>query len=127
MKRVSVMANDAHLVDAIASVLAVELGPDVLQLTYQLPCKAYGTLRDHRSILVVIDEGGSEVEFSQVPGSCSDSPMLVFKAVLRTMNIDVDKSYQMIGSDVDQLTRLVLDFRRIYLETMKEEVLTWAA
>jgi hypothetical protein len=52
--------------------------------------------------------------------------MLVIKAVLRTMNIDVDKCYQMIGSDVDQLTRLVRDFRRIYLETMNEEVLTWA-
>jgi hypothetical protein len=126
MKRVSVMANDSRLVDAISSVLALELGPDVLQLTYQLPGKAYETLRDHRSMLIVIDEGGSEIEFSQAPHSCSGNPMLVIKAVLRTMNIDIDKSYQMTDLDVDQLTRLVRDFRRTYLGKMNEQVLTWA-
>jgi hypothetical protein len=125
MKRVSVMANDSLLVDAIASILAIEFGPDVLQLTYQLPCKAYETLRDHRSMLIVIDEGESEIEYIQAPNPRLDSPMLVIKAVLRTMNIDIDKSYQMIESDVDHLTRLVRDFRRTCLGKMDEEVLTW--
>jgi hypothetical protein len=77
-------------------------------------------------MLIVIDDGGSEIEFAQATHSCSDSPMLFIKAVLRTMNIDIDKSYQMLDSDVDQLTRLVQDFHRIYLAKVNEEVLTWA-
>jgi hypothetical protein len=127
MKRISVMANDPLLVDAIASMLALEIGPDVLQLTYRLPGDAYQTLRNHRSMMIVIDEGDSEIVFSQAPHSYSDSPMLLIKAVLRTIDIDIDKSYQMIDPDVNQLTRLVRDFRGTYLGRIDEEVMTWAA
>lgn len=63
MKRISVMANEALLVHAIASILEEEIGPDVLQLTYYLPRNAYQTLRDHRLMGIAIDQGGSDFQF----------------------------------------------------------------
>jgi hypothetical protein len=127
MKRVSVMANDSILVDAIASILATEIGPDVLQLTYHLPDIACEALRDHRSMLIMIDEGESEVELLAPPDVVTNNPLLVIKADLKTMNIEVHESYLLKTPSAEHLTRLVRDFHRIYLGRMNEEVITWAA
>jgi hypothetical protein len=126
MKRISVMANDSLLVDAIAAILAEEVGPDVLQLTYQLPCNAYGALRDHRSMVIVIDEGESEFELSKVPDTFTNNPLLFIKAHLKTMNINVHKSYQLLNPRAEQITQLVRDFRTSYLGRIDQEVMTWA-
>jgi hypothetical protein len=126
MKRVSVMANDSQLVDAIASILEAEVGPDVLQLIYRLPWNAYEAFRDHRSMAIVIDEGGSGFELPKAPDSFANSPLLVIKAELKTLNINIHKSYQMTNPSADQIARLVRDFRRTYLGKVGEEVLTWA-
>jgi hypothetical protein len=128
MKRVSVMANDSILVDAIASILAAEISPDVLQLTYHLPGNAWEALRDHRSMLIMIDEGESELELLAPPDSFTNNPLLVIKADLKTMNIDVHKSYPLLQNPgPDQVTRLVRDFHNAYLGRMGEEVMAWAA
>ena len=127
MKRVSVMANDSILVDAIASILAAEIGPDVLQLTYHLPGNACEVLRDHRSMLIMIDEGESELELLALTDSFTNNPWLVIKADLKTMNIDVHKSYLLKTPGAEHVTRLVRDFHKTYLGRMGEEVMTWAA
>ena len=128
MKRVSVMANDSVLVDAIASILAAEIGPDVLQLTYRLPGNACETLRDHRSMLIMIDEGESDLELLEPPDSFTNNPLLVIKADLKTINIDVHKSYPLMKNPgPEQVTRLVRDFHKAYLGRIAEEVMTWAA
>ena len=126
MKRISVIANDPMLVDAIATVLEAELGPDVLQLTYHLPRNAYQSLRDHRSMLIVIDEGGSDFEFPKASDSFANSPLLVIQADLKTMNIDIQKSYQMLNPSADEITWLVRDFRMSYLGNIDGVISTWA-
>lgn len=126
MKRVSVMANDSLLVDAIASILEAEISPDVLQLTYRLPDNAYETFRDHRSMMIVIDEGVSEFELPKAPDSCANSPLLVIQAALKTMNIDIHKSYQMLNPCAEQVTRIVRDFRMTYLGNVEGVITTWA-
>jgi hypothetical protein len=128
MKRVSVTANDSVLVDAIASILAAEMGPDVLQLTYHLTGSLCEALRDHRSMLIMIDEGESELELLALPDSFTNHPLLVIKADLKTMNIDVHKSYPLMKDpSPEQVTRLVRDFHKAYLGRMGDEVTTWAA
>lgn len=116
MIRVLVMANNSLLVDAIASILAVEIGPDVLQLRYRLPRNIYETLRDPRSVLVVVDEGESESDSIKVPESFrNESPLLMIKASLKTMNIELFKGYQLPGPGIEQVIELVRDFIRTYL------------
>lgn len=127
MKRISVMANDSSLVDAIASMLALEISPDVLQLTYHLPGYAYENLHNHRSMVIVIDEGGSEFDLPKAVASFATSPLLVIKADLKTSNIKIHKSYPLTNPCAEQVTRLVRDFRMTYLGRIAEEVMTWAA
>ena len=57
MIRASVMANDSWVVDTIASLLAQEISLDVLQLTYSLPCNMNEYIRDHDTVLIIIDDG----------------------------------------------------------------------
>jgi len=127
MIRVMVMANDSLLVDVIASILAVQIGPDVLQLTYRLPPNIYDAIRDPRSIVIVIDEGGSENEPIKVPDSFRvDSPLLLIKASLKTMNMDIYEGYQLTRPGMEQVIELVRDFSRTYLRKKNEEAVTWA-
>ena len=127
MIRVMVMANDSLLVDVIASILAVQIGPDVLQLAYRLPPNIYDAIRDPRSIVIVIDEGGSENEPIKVPDSFRvDSPLLLIKASLKTMNMDIYEGYQLTRPGMEQVIELVRDFSRTYLRKKNEEAVTWA-
>jgi hypothetical protein len=127
MKRVSVMANDAVLVDAIASILAVEISPDVLQLTYRLPGSVYESIPDRRSMVIVIDEGESEIKFLKGFDSVAALPLLVIKADLKTMNIDIHESYQLMSPAAELVTHLVRQFRRRHLGSMDEKVVSWAS
>ena len=125
MKRV--MANDSFLVDEIASILAAEIDPDVLQLTYHLPGNIYETLHDHRSMLIVIDEGGSEHELIKMPALCgTDGPLLLMKASLNASDLQISQAFQRIAPRMEEVTKLVRDFSRIYLRRKSEERSTWA-
>ena len=120
------MANDSRLVNAAASILAMEIHPHVLQLTYRLPVRVSETLCDHRSIAIVIDDGWSKNERIKILDSFPDGPVLVIKACLKTMNIDIHKCYQMMNPCAEQITHLVRNFQRTYLRRIDEEVVTWA-
>lgn len=120
MIRVLVMANNSLLVDAIASILAVEISPDVLQLIYRPPRTMYEVIRDPRSMLIVIDEGASENGSIKVPDSFQDDRrLLLIKASLKTMNIDIYESYQLTRPGMEQVMELVRDFISTYFNKSK--------
>jgi hypothetical protein len=126
MIRVMVMAKDTILVQAIASILAAEIGPNVLHLTYLEPRTTYEVIRDHRSMVIVIDEGASENDSSEMPDSFREAgPLLVIKASLKTRNILIDQSYQLVGIGSEQVTNLVKDFCGTHLRK-NGEVAAWA-
>lgn len=123
MIRVVVIANNSLLVDVIASILAVEIGPDVLQLLYRLPRSIYEVLRDPRSVLILVDEGAPENSSIEVPDSFrDDGPVLVIKASLKTMNIDIHKSYPLTRPGMEQVIELVRDFIRTHFKKKAEDV-----
>jgi hypothetical protein len=123
MIRVLVIANDSLLVDAIASILAVEIGPDVLQLIYRLPGSIFEVVRNHRSVLILVDEGATENSSIKVPDSIRDEgPALVIKASLKTMDIDIHKSYPLTRPGMEQAIELVRDFIRTYFKKKAEDV-----
>jgi len=113
MIRVTVMGNDLPLVDVIASILVMEMEtpPDVLQLTYHLPLNIDGLIIDPRSLVIVIDEGESENQAINVPGSFrQNNPLLLIKALLKTRNIDVHECYQLTKPGMEQSIELVMNF-----------------
>lgn len=117
MKRVFIMANDALLVDVVASVLTVEIGPDVLQLAYRLPRNIYSSVRDARSVLIIVDEGESDNDSIEVPQSFRhEGPLLMIKASLKTMNLDIFKGYRLARPGIEEVMELVEDFIRTYLK-----------
>jgi|SRR5688572_3071068 len=126
MIRVMVMANDSRLVKAAASILAEEIHPHVLQLSYHLSSHGYETLCDPRSMAIVIDDGWSKNELIKIADSFRDGPVLVIKACLKSVNIDLYKRYQLVNLGAEQVTQLVRDFRKTYLGRFDEEVVTWA-
>ena len=120
MIRIMVMANDSLLVDVIGSILAVEIGPDVLQLTYRLPRHIQKMIRHPRSMVIMIDEGGLENEQFKMPDSFRpDRPVLLIKASLKTMNIDIYKSYELTRLGSEPFIELVREFIRTYLKKRK--------
>jgi|SRR5688500_11110541 len=127
MKRVMVMAKDSFLVQAIASILAAEIGPNVLRLTYLEPSTIYEDIRDHRSILINVDEGESRNETVTVLDLIRDDrPLLVIMISLKSRNIHTFKSYHFANLGIEHVVNLVRDFSRIYLRNKNEEVVTWA-
>jgi len=121
------MANDSFIVDSIASILASEISLDVLQLTYYLPRNDHESIRDHRTVVIMIDDGESDTRSLQVPDSCrDDGPLLLVKASLKAINLHVYQGYQLNGSPMEQVAKLVRDFSRTYLRNIDEKVLTWA-
>jgi len=127
MKRVMVMAKDSFLVQAIASILAAEIGPDVLQLTYLEPSTIYEDIRDHRSVLINVDEERFRNETVTVLDLIrDDSPLLVIMIALKSRNIHIFESYQLANPEMENVINLVRDFSRTYLRKKKEELVTWA-
>jgi hypothetical protein len=123
MIRVLVMANDSLLVDAVGSILVVEIGPDVLQLAYQLPRHIYNTVRDPLSVLIVIDEGESQSDSIKLPESFrEEGPLLMIKASLKAMNINIFKGYQLTKPLMEQVMELVRDFINTDLKKQEEDM-----
>jgi hypothetical protein len=126
MIRVSVMANDSILVDKIAAILAREIRLDVLQLTYRQPRNIYEAIRDHRSVVILIDEGDSDIESISVSDPKRvDCPLLVIKISLKSRNIHIFESYRLGRPGIEQVVRLVRDFCRTLLRKREKNV-TWA-
>ena len=127
MKRVMVMAKDSFLVQAIASILAAEIGPNVLRLTYLEPSTIYEDIRDHRSVLINVDEERFRNETVTVLDLIQDdSPLLVIMIALKSRNIHIFESYQLANPEMENVINLVRDFSRTYLRKKNEELVTWA-
>jgi len=123
MIRVSVTAIDLFLVDSIASTLTQEIAVDVLQLTYWLSRNSYESIRDHRSVLIVIDDGESDAGSLQAPDTCREAgPLLLIRASLKAINLHIDQGYQLTSPPMEQATKLVRDFSRTYLRKINQEV-----
>jgi hypothetical protein len=127
MIRVSVMANDSLVVDAIASIFTEEIRLDVLQLTYGLSHKANEYIRDHRSVMITIDDGESEADSLEAPYSFqTEGPLLLMKTSLRAINLHIDRGYELTDPPMEQVTQIVKDFSRTYLRGIHQEVATCA-
>jgi hypothetical protein len=127
MIRVAVMAKDSLLVRAIASILAAEIGPNVLRLTYLEPSTSYEVIRDHRSVLINVDEGEFRNETVAVPDPIrDDGPLLVIMISLKSRNIHIFESYPLANPEMEHVVDLVRDFSGTYLRNKNEEVVTWA-
>lgn len=127
MIRVSVMAKDSFLVQAIASILAAEIGPNVLRLTYLEPSTIYEVIRDHRSVLINVDDGEVRNETITVLDLIrDDSPLLVLMISLRSRNIHIFESYPLANPEMEHVVNLVRDFSGTYLRNKNEEAVTWA-
>lgn len=125
MIRVLVMAKDSFLVQAIASILAEEIGPHVLRLTYLEPRTTYEVIRDPRSVLIDVDEGQSRNETVTVPDRIrEDSPLLMIMISLKSRNLHIFESYQLANPGMEYVVNLVSDFSRTYLRKKFEEVMT---
>lgn len=125
MIRVLVMAKDSFLVQAIASILAEEIGPHVLRLTYLEPRTTYEVIRDPRSVLIDVDEGQSRNETVTVPDRIrEDSPLLMIMISLKSRNLHIFESYQLANPGMEYVVNLVRDFSRTYLRKKFEEVMT---
>lgn len=125
MIRVLVMAKDSFLVQAIASILAEEIGPHVLRLTYLEPRTTYEVIRDPRSVLIDVDEGQFRNETVTVPDRIrEDSPLLMIMISLKSRNLHIFESYQLANPGMEYVVNLVSDFSRTYLRKKFEEVMT---
>jgi hypothetical protein len=121
MIRVSVMANDSVLVDVIAAILAREIRLDLLQLSYCLPRSIYRIIHDHRSVVILIDEGdyNSESMLENDP-FFFDNPLLVIKTCLKSRNIYIFETYQLGKPGMDQMVERLRDLDWTWLQKREE-------
>jgi hypothetical protein len=119
MIRAMVTANNSYLVDSVASVLAAELGLDVLQLTYRQPQHVYEAIRDHRSVVIDVDEGQVVDELTVMPAVPAvvriADPLLLIRIALPSQGIRIFRSYPLTKPQADVVVKLVKDFCRVYL------------
>jgi hypothetical protein len=125
MIRVSVMANDVLLVDEIAAILAKEISLDVLQLIYHPPQSIYKIIRDHRSVVILIDEGDSDSE--SMLGNDPfffDNPLLVVKICLRSRDIYIFETYQLGKPGLNQMVERLRDLSKTWFQNI-EATIPW--
>jgi hypothetical protein len=126
MIRALVVANDSLVVDAVALLLAQEMNLDVLQLTYELSHDMKGCIRNHHSVVIMIDDGESDTALLPSARSAGDDgPVLLVRASLKAIHLDVCQSYQLGNPRIEQVIGLVRDFSRSHLKEIPEEVATW--
>jgi hypothetical protein len=106
-----VTANNSVLADAVASILAEKLCPDVLQQVYRQPNQVYSSVRNPHSIVVDVDEGQTVHELMIMSANFRiDDPLLLIKISLKIYNIRIFKSCSLIGRQTQQVVQLVRDF-----------------
>jgi hypothetical protein len=110
MIRVSVMAKDSFVVQAIASILAEAIAPHMLQLTYLEPRMTYEAIRHPRSVFIDVQEGEFRNETVSVPELIgADNPLLVIIISLKSRNIHLFQSYQLTSPAMEYVVDLVKD------------------
>jgi hypothetical protein len=111
MIRAMVLAINPFIVDSVANILAGELCLDVLQLTYRQPQHVYEAIRDHRSVVVDVDEGQAVDELVVMPavpaGVRIGDPLLLIRIALPSQGVRVFRSYPLANPQADVVVKLV--------------------
>lgn len=116
MIRVLVLANDSLLADALASMLAAEINLDVIRLTHRELGKV-----DHHSVVIVVDDGQPGNESIKVADLFRDrSTLLVIMISLKSRNIYVYESYQLVNPELEQVIHIVREFSQMNLKKKSE-------
>jgi hypothetical protein len=110
------MANESVLGDYIAATLSQEIDLDVVRLTQRdLPNGG------RYSVVIMVDEGDNDESFRLHEINREDMSLLVIKVSLKSKNIYVFESYQLINPHVEQLVHLVREFSRKNLKAGEDE------
>jgi len=126
MIRASVMANNTILVDEIATILAREIRLDVLQLTYCQPRSIRKIIRNHRSVVILIDEGDYDNEsMIETDPFFFDGPLIVIKIGLKSHNIHIFETHRLGKVGMDQMVKLLRNIKETWLPKKKGTV-PWA-
>jgi hypothetical protein len=111
-----VLANDSLLADALASMLAVEINLDVIRLTH----RELGRV-DHHSVVIVVDDGQPGNESIKMADLFRDrSTLLVIMISLKSRNIYVYESYQLVNPELEQVIHIVREFSQMNLKKKSE-------
>lgn len=117
MLSILVMANDSLLADAIVSTLEREIDLDVVRLTH----RELGKGNQH-AVAIVVDEGEPDDESVKVAELFRDhNPSLVILISLKSRNIYIYESYQLVNPDMEQIVHVVREFSRMNLKKSFEE------
>jgi hypothetical protein len=119
MIRAMVLAINPLIVDAVANILAGELCLDVLLLAYRQPQHLYEAIRDHRSVVIDVDEGQVVDELTVMPavpaGVRIGDLLLLIRIALPSQGVRVFRSYPLADSQANVVVKLVKEFCKDYL------------
>ena len=117
MIRVLVMANESILADAIASILAKEIDLDVVRVTRRELGKG-----GHYSVVIIVDEEETEGESIKLKDIIREGVTLILiKVSLKSRDIYVFESYQLINPEMNQVVNLIREFSGKNLKNQSEE------
>lgn len=117
MIRTLLMANDSLLADSLASILTGETDIDVVRLTHRELVKG-----DQYSVVIIIDEGESENEtIKAVDLFWNHNTLLVIMISLKSKDIYVYESYQLVNPEMDRVIHIVREFSNMNLKKKFEE------
>jgi hypothetical protein len=116
MINISVIANDSLLADAIATTLSEQIDLDVSRLTRHELGKG-----DRYSVVVIVDEEGSEHEPIQVTDLFrEDITLLVILISLKSQDMYIYESYQLKNPKIERIINLVREFGSANLKKIEE-------
>jgi len=114
MARILVMANDSVLADAIVSLLTEEIDMDVLRVTRREPRKIDQAIREHRSVVIIVEEGTSEDKLITASDLFRDHDRLRILTISpEKHHLHICETYQVPISGMAQLVNLVRDFSQV--------------
>jgi hypothetical protein len=113
MTQILVIANDSLLADVIESVLAQDFGLDMLRLTHYKADTVEQAIRQHRSLVMIVEEGISDQVFFAKSGLFRDSDrVLMITFSPEKQNFQICMSYQIPNPGMAQMVNLVKAFSR---------------
>jgi len=111
------MANDSLLADSIASMLTGEADLDVVRLTQRELGKD-----DQYSVVIIIDEGEYQNESNKAADLFwNHNTLLVIMISLKSRDIYVYESYQLVNPEMERVIEIVREFGRMNLKKKFEE------
>ena len=123
MIRMLILANNSLLADSLVSMLAGEPDMDVVRLTHREFVKG-----DPYSVVIIIDEGESENETIKVADLFwNHDTLLVIIISLKSRNISVYESYQLINPEMERVIHIVREFSGMNLKKKDDEVVNISA